>query len=411
MGRQKRGSVMVLVVFVVVLLLLLGTAVLSLGLNARTYVARNASEVAARCAADAGVARAIYLMNSKLTATKEAGEKWDNSTLPSETDIALPNCSSTYSFKITGDPLHGFGITSTGKCRGTEKTVHGSLIVKSLWSGIGVIEDIYLANNVQLGTYPPGGDFTIWTNSIIPGSVYIRNNVTVPGDVIIGPGGNPSIGEPDSVIVLENSAVITGQTVAAPEPFILQPAQPPLDLPNKGGLNISGDDIVTITQDCQYSAIRMSNQAQLRIASGGNSEANPKVRIYVTGRIEMQNQSKLVLEPGVSLIIYLGGDLIVRNYAKVNADITNPNDSTKLRIYGTQSCTKISLQQNTSFYGGVYAPNAILQLNNSEALYGAFVGRRLRMGNISSIYHYVTLFAIVDIDDETAAHFELLRWW
>lgn len=48
------------------ILLAMSVGLLSLGLNSRIYSMRTASDIAARCAADAGLTMAVFEMNEKL---------------------------------------------------------------------------------------------------------------------------------------------------------------------------------------------------------------------------------------------------------------------------------------------------------------------------------------------------------
>jgi len=63
---KNRGVALPLALIAIVLLLTVGTSILSMGLNARVYSIRDASDISARCAADAGLTKALYEMNQKL---------------------------------------------------------------------------------------------------------------------------------------------------------------------------------------------------------------------------------------------------------------------------------------------------------------------------------------------------------
>jgi hypothetical protein len=92
---SRRGFVMALALFLVVIFLITGVGLLGLGLNARVYAVRTADSTVARVAADAGLEKAISVMNRKL----EAG--WDDSVLPRERDMTLSNCEGTFSYIVT----------------------------------------------------------------------------------------------------------------------------------------------------------------------------------------------------------------------------------------------------------------------------------------------------------------------
>jgi hypothetical protein len=106
--------------------------------------------------------------------------------------------------------------------------------------------------------------------------------------------------------------------------------------------------------------------------------------------------------------MYVGGRLELRDDAEIN---TTVKDARKLIIYGTDTCDSIVLENACDFYGAVYARNADLRLENTGDLYGSFVGKTLTMDNTSTIYHYVTALATVDIDDDMASCFRTKHWW
>jgi hypothetical protein len=63
---KRRGSALPLVMVVVMVLLVMGVGLLDLGMKGRLYSIRTASDISARCAADAGMTMALYEMNEKL---------------------------------------------------------------------------------------------------------------------------------------------------------------------------------------------------------------------------------------------------------------------------------------------------------------------------------------------------------
>ena len=81
---KRKGSVIVLMLLAVVVLSVMGVGLLSLGLRGRTIAIRNTSKIAARCAADAGLTKAVFEMNEKLKV-----KPWDGSTLPQATNETL----------------------------------------------------------------------------------------------------------------------------------------------------------------------------------------------------------------------------------------------------------------------------------------------------------------------------------
>ncbi|MHC4526603.1 MAG: hypothetical protein ACYS29_01890, partial [Planctomycetota bacterium] len=74
---KRSGSAIVLVMLAAVLLMAMGVGLLGLGLRGRILATRNAEQVQARCAADAGLTKALFEMNRQLQI-----KPWSGSTLP-----------------------------------------------------------------------------------------------------------------------------------------------------------------------------------------------------------------------------------------------------------------------------------------------------------------------------------------
>jgi spermidine/putrescine-binding protein len=85
---------------ILIILLGIGTGLLSLGLYSRMTTARTSHEIGARCAADAGLTNAVYVMNQKLIAGN-----WSDSTVPSVADATLPSCDATFSYKVVAKSI------------------------------------------------------------------------------------------------------------------------------------------------------------------------------------------------------------------------------------------------------------------------------------------------------------------
>lgn len=392
-GRSKKALVLPLVVVMVIILFVIGLALIRLGLSARLQAVRSVSEISARCAADAGLTKAMHQMLSKLINE----DPWDNSNLPEEAAVPLPNSYSNYSFDITGDPNNGFIVASLGRSGFAEKVVYGKLIVKSLWFGIGIREFLDVKVGVSFDTMPSGENMTIQTNSTAEGAIGLKNAVVFPGDVVVGPGGDP-----ETVITLYKDAKITGGAYVASEELYFPPVTPPNDLlvmPTEIKLHNETKDIYP-AENGIYPRIYLKTTSELRIV--GN------VVLYVTGDLIIENGCKITITDGSSLVLYLDGKLD----AKYGSAIENANnDALSLLIYGTSNCASIELFTSSDFYGAIYAPEAHIIMHNSADLYGAFISRSMEIKNTGEfVFHYDSALADVGINDETA-YFALERWW
>ena len=128
---RRRGAALPLVFLVLVILLVIGNGLLSLSLHGQTLGIRTSKEIAARCAADAGLTKAIFEMNEKLKV-----KPWDDSILPETTDESLTNCDAAFSYTVTGDIDSGYIIESIGRSGRAERKVSCTLSLQGPKTGL-----------------------------------------------------------------------------------------------------------------------------------------------------------------------------------------------------------------------------------------------------------------------------------
>ncbi len=392
MRKNEKGLVLSLVAVMVVVLLFTGLGLLKLGSSARIKAVVATSGISATSAADAGMTQAKRLMNKKL-----ADELvWDNDTLPSETNTPLANANASYTFNVTGDPC-GFTVTSTGTSGRLTRTVYSTLTIESLFTGISVEGTIDLKNGTVLGTIPADGNIDIRTNSVVTDSILLKAGVVIPGDVIIGPGGDL-----DDVIDSKQTTVIQGNTYPAQDEVIYPPVVVPTALDNLSLTTYTYIPGVPITGDVKLDSIS--------IPISGVQEFDGECNVYVLGDISLANGAGITVTDSnsisSSLTIYLAGNMNGSN----GAGVTNAtNDATKFSLYGLDTCTSIDLKNSAIFYGTIYAPNAVIIVRNGGDLYGGFIGKTFEMKNAGSFYFDLAL-ANSGIDEFDAC-FKIQRWW
>jgi hypothetical protein len=299
---KRRGSAIPLAVVAVMILLAMGVGLLSLGLNSRLYSIRTASNIVARCAADAGLTKALFEMNEKLKV-----KPWNGGSLPEATNESLPGCNAVFSYAVTGDLDSGYTIESTGIAGQAERKVTCTLQVQGPFeAAIFTKNGMQLKNSAIVDWFNYGSDdeiMQIGTNSVSPGSIGLRNSSTIYGDVAVGVGGNTA------VVIDDYGATITGDTRALKEEYPMPPITVPqwlLSLPSSG--TIQND--ATVTNSSTYTSINLKNSKTLVI--------DGDVTLYVTGGIILGNSAELQIENNASLILYLGGNLEGKNSSTIN---------------------------------------------------------------------------------------------
>ena len=386
---KRRGSAVLLMVVAVMILLAMGVGLLALGMNGRIYSIRTASDIAARCAADAGLTMALYEMNEKLKV-----KPWNDSSLPEATDQSLPYCNAVFSYTVTGNPSDGYTIESTGTSGNAERKVVCVLKPQGPFEFAVFAEDgAELKNSALVDWFNFGADdenLKVGTNSIASGAFTFKNSSTINGDVVVGVGGNPD------VVIDDFGATITGDTRSLRETNVLPPIAVPqwLDsLPSSG--TITND--TTVTSSAKYSDINLKNNKTLLI--------DEDVILYVTGEIILGNSAEVQIDNDASLILYLGGDFEGKNSSTIN-NLTE--DAKKLQIYCLDTCESMVFKNSTDLYGAIYAPNAEVIMDNSANLFGAIVAKDFEQRN-SGTFNYDASLRDASVNDE-AVRFVVTNW-
>jgi len=391
---KSKGSAMALMMVALIVLFLIGTGLLSLGLHGRILALQDASEVAARCAADAGLTKALFEMNEKLEV-----KPWDDSTLPQTTNEPLPGCDAVYSYTASGDSNGVYSIESTGDYGRAQKKVRSTLRLKSIFDyGIFVDGVMDLKNGTTIDAYnlDAGETLKIGTNSTDAGVINAKIGVTIDGDVVVGVDSDPSV-----VVDSIDEAVITGDVYSMPEEYEMPSVIVPQylqELPSQGVLTNS----TTISSSAKYDSIDLG--------TGNIAAVDGVVTLYVIGDLILDNSAQMQIvdantNPDASLTVYLGGDLVNKNGGLFNNETLNAG---KLKIYALDTCTNMSFMNSGVFYGAIYAPKADVHLYNSFEFFGSIICNSFRQ-DVNADFHYDASLRDVTVDDE-AVRFLVKRW-
>lgn len=389
---RKTGSTMPLVLLAMIILLALGTGVLNLGLRGRILSTRMASEIVARSAADAGLAKVVFEMNEGLKV-----KPWDDSILPEGTDEELLNCNATFSYIATGDAADGYFVESAGRSHWAEKQVSCDLGLQGPFEAAVFADNLLsLYNGTTVDWYNYGADdhfLAVGTNSREAGAIELKSGVTVNGDVVVGVGGEPS------TVIDNHGATVTGTSYASRQKYDLPSIVVPpwLDaLPLRWPI----DETITLTTSGKYSGINLKPGRILTI--------DGPVSLYCVGDMTLGNLAEVRIvdaNPDASLTLFLGGDYEGKNDSTLNNLTRDPK---RLRIYCLDSCISMKLKNSTTFYGAIYAPKADVTFNNSTAAYGAVVAQNFEQKNSAAFYYDASL-RDVSLNDQ-AVRFIRAKW-
>ena len=421
--QSRRGLVLPLIAAIALCLALLGIGILQLGFGSRVMSAMVMSEISAREAADAGLARALYSMNyvwinnQPIPLGAHGPETLDN---PYGSNVS-------YIYEIQRDALSpivgAFRITSTGTSGREQRTVYALTRMSSQFEYA-----LFVTNNIEMksgsmvdgynsdpstGGGPYGGSnqgrpVQIGSNSTQDrqGSgdegIFLLSGAHVIGDVAVGVGGEPG------VVIDADENAISGNTYAMMEPYVWSPILMPspadyeVSLPtinyhhDTRSIGIGGTITTAQTIEC----------AGIDIGNSGVLEVSGNVQIHVTGNISLLGSStEIRIMPGSSLRIYLDGAFDSGNSTFFNVVTMDPK---RFILYGTGS-TEVTwtVRYGGNFYGVIYAPKANLEVYNSGDIFGSISARSCEMKNSGSLHYDLALANPVLFP----AGYVIDRWW
>jgi cytoskeletal protein CcmA (bactofilin family) len=393
-SKPKGSAVLLLIAVILVLLFLTGMGILTLGLRSRIYALRVASEIAARCAADAGLTKAVFEVNEKLKA-----KPWSDSNLPSATNESLPNCNMFFSYMVTDDGNDIYTIESIGTYGQAERRTYATLELKGLFENtVLVINKLSLCPSTTvtgINSSDPTDtdiDVKIGTLSTAAGQVTLGPGTVVDGDGFCGVGGDPSV-------TIGAGGTFTGQKYALNDEPPL-PAITPPSLTNMGGpLSIMANTTITPANNGQYTAFSVAGSVTLTVDGGD-------VVVYMTGDVTLGTSSTVIIKANSTLTIYLDGTLIMAN----GSGFLNENTFCgTLAIFSTSSTYRnYDIKAKSSIFGVVYAPNATIALMSGAEIVGAIVAESFEMKNGATFY-YDEALRDVGVDD-VGTYFVVDRW-
>jgi len=404
---KRRGSAIALTVVAILILLAVGVGLLGLGFNGRVYSHRTASDIAARCAADAGLAMALFEMNQKLQV-----KPFSEGTLPLATSVNLPYSDQVCSYNVTGNLAGGYTIESTGTCAGATRTVRATIGLQSAFSrAILTKQTLTLKSGTVVDGYnslDPSDtdiDVSIGSQSASDSSVILNMGSTVEGDVFVA-------GSLDSAIKDLGATVSGDKYVSAPQPLprVTAPA-----LPDMGAISAAGKTVtLTPASSGTYSSIDL---LQLEAKVKGVTTTTPAVLVveggdvvlHVTGDIQLGNSCEIVVKGGATLTVYTDGNIHCRNGSGINTE-NPPEEADTLQIYATgQPGQFIDVKAKSNFTGIIYAPAADVVLYAQGNAYGSIVARSFNYMAGGNFYYDEALMQKNTVNDE-GVQFVVTRW-
>jgi len=397
-SRGRGGFALATMLCTVIILLIIGTGVLAVGLHSRGFAVRTSSEMVARCAADAGVTKALFEMNEKLKVIP-----WDGSSLPEVTGETLPNSNAIYSYAVTGDIGSGYRLKSKGQYGLRGKTISCSLsLVGPFERAILAQEAVILKAGTLVDGYNSGDpwdtdiEVQVGTMSILPDSIILNSGVVINGNVVVGVGGSVDT-------VIKDLGASTYRRYSMLEEIELPLINAPEELVDTGSdIKVHGATItIGPTDNGQYNEIELKKASDPGIleVTGGD------VVLYITGDISLGQDCEIVIKDGSSLVLYLDGDLDAAN----NAGINNESVPTSFKLFGTSTEEQsLTLKAKSETLGAIYTPNGVVIIMADNDVFGSVTAKSFEL-KASGNFLYDEALRTVTTDDD-AVRFVIRQW-
>jgi len=391
---------------IIVLLVVIGMGMLSLSLHSQAFAMRSNSEMIARCAADAGVAKVLNLMNQEYQ-----GGSMDSDYLGfSQGDVlwqgdyeTLPNCNGGFSYKVSLGSGGIYNVEVTGESGQAQNTINCFLKLQGPFEyAVLTRGDIVLKSGTTVSGYnssdlgDPDMSARIATISTDSDSITLNSGVTVNGTVYVGVDGWPDT-------VIKDLGATTGPKFAMSE-------EPPLPQVVVPALTDYSSDIIakgeTITVTPAESGIYDSIQLKKAALAGVLEISGGDVALVITDDIQMGQDCEIVINEGASLTLYLAGDLNADNNSGFNNRTKIPSN---LKIFGTSSEEQqMDVKAKSDVFGAVYAPNADITVYASGDVYGSFVASNFELKSSGNFYYDRALKDYTD--KKELLRFVVTRW-
>lgn len=233
-------------------------------------------------------------------------------------------------------------------------------------AALAVDDGIKMRNSASI-TGLGGLPISVSTNSTNAKNVELTNTARIAGDVMVGPGGNPS------TVISASASAITGirGTLAAPVPM------PDIPVPEDLGPSV-GDRV--------YSGGTHTINASMRVKSlytKGNAVVNVSgdVRILVEEKCDLGNGSEINLMPGATLTIFVMKDFFLHNAATVNANTADPS---RVLVVNLGSST-MQLDNAGQLFGRILSPRGSVDIGNNITVTGAILAKSVYLHNSAKL--------------------------
>lgn len=215
--------------------------------------------------------------------------------------------------------------------------------------------------------------------------VKVKNDSTINGTVLIGPNGDI-----DKVVDVDGDSTVTGGVGMLPAPRSVPVVTPP-----SLGASVGDREYVSgihfLSSDLRCKKLKLDSGAILKIIG--------ERRVRVDDKVEMKDGSKIELEPGATLELYVKKDMKLEKNCEVNMNTGDPR-RVSIRRISLGKKGKVELKDGSRMCAWIQGAKTELKLDDESELFGTFIGRKASVKKKSKFHvDMVGLQACVAVDD------------
>lgn len=394
--RGERGLSIVITLLVLLVVAVIGMAVAGIGTQNLSLAAADRNAQTARYAAQAGQSDAV----KRLKADPTLNDQRPNTTLIADEPMSgIPDLSYTVVITNNFDGRNNLTaadgtvvmpgkvyVVSTGTLGASKQ---GRRTISALYTygttsifstaafgvdqvglqGTSAYTDSWDSSSGNYASTRSNSDSSIGTMSTTndrnTGVDYTGGAVNY-GNVWIGPGGVPS----ETVA----GSGYQGAIKVLPEPLDTTPKEPPSSLASPtSALTVAARSRVTLTPGA-YTDLTVGTHAVVTFSAG---------TYYFSGDVSFGSQVEFRAPSTGEVKVYVGGTWNSGGGSLVNGQ----GVPSSFQIYGTSTCTEITVNGGNDAFFVVYAPTAEVTVQGNSDVYGAIVGRDVKVAGNAKIHY------------------------
>jgi len=378
--KNREGSALIVAVLSLAVLLILSTTMVSISSSNFEMSHAERRYQSAYYVAEAGIRHQIeymrILFESLHSSHSNANSFFsDFNTQLTNQRLPLQNMGSDQAWTditivepISGNP-RTYTLTSRATVGNVRRTIEGSVILE--WAqmqpppvffnyAIFSDSDIDIASHSEIIG-------NVGSNVIANRGIELGSHARIVGDVFYGMGGT------SATVRLGSHSSVTGQIRENTASVILPAFDPPDGLTFRGSLNIQNNGSHTISQSGRYTSIALLNHSQLTFDLTKND-----LKIVLDDDFIAENHANVVLQGNKRLYLFVADKFLTQNHVNFNSSSDTVSANQLLIFVGGN----VEIRNHADVTAGIYAFNpartdTYLEIGSHAKVTGAIIARRI----------------------------------